>query len=167
MGCLCSKEAVVDVDVSEIVKAAQLGKTPVQLVAPPKVDDIRVDISVINDVSTVRQSSKVPSQSYREKPSRGHHQRGATMDLGFTDRQRGFMSRIVSLPHGAEGEENVAGWPTWLTSAAGEAIRGLVPRRAEAFKKLKQVSFGAAYVSVFTLFKPFYGGSRCWCEYYR
>ncbi|KAI4388852.1 hypothetical protein MLD38_001145 [Melastoma candidum] len=148
MGCLCSKEAVADGDVSEILKAAQLGKSPVELVAPTKVDDIRLGISLINDVPLGRQPSKLSSQGAREKPAPGHHQRGATLDLAFTDRQRGFMSRIVSLPHGAEGEENIAGWPTWLASVAGEAIRGLVPRRAEAFKKLKQIGQGT-YSSVY------------------
>ncbi|KAI4320239.1 hypothetical protein MLD38_033740 [Melastoma candidum] len=148
MGCLCSKESVVDGDVIEIMKVAQLGKSPVQLVAPTKVDDIRLGVSVINDVPMGRQPSKLPSQLAREKPVPGHHQRGATLDLAFTDGQRGFMSRIVSLPHGAEREENVASWPTWLTSVAGEAIRGLVPRRAEAFKKLKQIGQGT-YSSVY------------------
>ncbi|KAE8731762.1 Cyclin-dependent kinase C-1 [Hibiscus syriacus] len=39
-----------------------------------------------------------------------------------------------SLPKATEGEQVAAGWPTWLASVAGEAIRGWVPRRADSLR---------------------------------
>lgn len=43
------------------------------------------------------------------------------------------------VPRAAEGEQVSAGWPSWLASVAGEAIRGWVPRRADSFEKLDKV----------------------------
>jgi hypothetical protein len=51
------------------------------------------------------------------------------------------MTKIISMPHGSKGEQGAAVWPAWLSSVAGEAIKGWVPRRAELFEKLDKVSF--------------------------
>lgn len=45
-----------------------------------------------------------------------------------------------------EGEYVSAGWPTWLASVAGEAIKGWVPRRADSFEKLEKVRFPFLFV---------------------
>lgn len=47
---------------------------------------------------------------------------------------------IGRLPKGVEGEQVAAGWPTWLATVAGEAIKGWIPRRANTFEKLDKVS---------------------------
>ncbi|OAY67671.1 putative serine/threonine-protein kinase [Ananas comosus] len=47
-----------------------------------------------------------------------------------------------SVPKALEGEQVAAGWPPWLASAAGEAIRGWVPRRADSFEKLDKIGQG-------------------------
>ncbi|KAK4279406.1 hypothetical protein QN277_011192 [Acacia crassicarpa] len=47
-----------------------------------------------------------------------------------------------------EAEQNAAGWPPWLTSVAGEAIQGWVPRKADSFEKLDKIGQGT-YSSVF------------------
>lgn len=44
------------------------------------------------------------------------------------------------VPKSLEGEHIAAGWPSWLASVAGEAIKGWVPRRADSFEKLDKVS---------------------------
>ncbi|GAU19810.1 hypothetical protein TSUD_170350, partial [Trifolium subterraneum] len=54
----------------------------------------------------------------------------------------GFYHRFV------EGEQIAAGWPSWLTSVAGEAIHGLVPLKTDSFEKLDKVGQGT-YSSVF------------------
>lgn len=51
------------------------------------------------------------------------------------------VSRIGSLVNGERGAQVVAGWPSWLSAVAGEAINGWVPRKAESFQKLDKVSW--------------------------
>lgn len=41
-----------------------------------------------------------------------------------------------------EAEQVAAGWPSWLTSVAGEAIQGWIPRRADSFEKLEKIGQG-------------------------
>ncbi|XP_030522603.1 probable serine/threonine-protein kinase At1g09600 [Rhodamnia argentea] len=160
MGCLCSKEAVVDEKIEEDVKAAELSKSSLQLVAPSaKIEDIAIELQGKGRNDGLAHSmSRASSQVHRgsvhgvsseeaekktrivERPAKGH-QRGISMELGPNGSQQG-TSRIVSIPHGAEGEQIAAGWPSWLTSVAADAIRGLVPRKAESFKKLNQIGQG-------------------------
>ncbi|XP_065859783.1 probable serine/threonine-protein kinase At1g09600 [Euphorbia lathyris] len=52
------------------------------------------------------------------------------------------LSRLLSLGGGERGAQVVAGWPSWLTAVAGEAINGWAPRRAESFEKLVKVGQG-------------------------
>ncbi|KAL5741310.1 hypothetical protein ACOSP7_028042 [Xanthoceras sorbifolium] len=53
----------------------------------------------------------------------------------------------VSHRH-VDAEQIAAGWPAWLTSAASEAVYGMVPLRAESFEKLDKIGQGT-YSSVF------------------
>ncbi|TVU49537.1 hypothetical protein EJB05_00850, partial [Eragrostis curvula] len=46
------------------------------------------------------------------------------------------------------GEQAAAGWPSWLSAVAAEAVEGWVPLRAEGFEKLEKVGQGT-YSSVF------------------
>jgi cyclin-dependent kinase 12/13 len=43
------------------------------------------------------------------------------------------------VPKAIHGEQIAAGWPAWLSSVAGEAIKGWIPRRANTFEKLEKV----------------------------
>lgn len=49
--------------------------------------------------------------------------------------------RLSNLPKGAHGDQVAAGWPEWLSSVAGEAIKGWTPRRADSFEKIDKVIF--------------------------
>ncbi|XP_065617392.1 probable serine/threonine-protein kinase At1g54610, partial [Quercus suber] len=40
------------------------------------------------------------------------------------------------------GEQVAAGWPSWLSAVAGEAINGWTPRRADTFEKLDKIGQG-------------------------
>ncbi|KAK7401955.1 hypothetical protein VNO78_13851 [Psophocarpus tetragonolobus] len=46
------------------------------------------------------------------------------------------------IPKGLEGEQVVAGWPTWLSSVAGEAIQGWIPRKADTFERFHKIGQG-------------------------
>ncbi|XP_057768675.1 protein IMPAIRED IN BABA-INDUCED STERILITY 1-like [Salvia miltiorrhiza] len=41
-----------------------------------------------------------------------------------------------------EGEQVAAGWPSWLSAAAGEAIQGWLPLRSDSFKRLEKIGQG-------------------------
>ncbi|KAM3357919.1 putative serine/threonine-protein kinase [Capsicum galapagoense] len=50
--------------------------------------------------------------------------------------------RLSNPPKNVHGEQVAAGWPSWLSEVAGEAINGWIPRRADAFEKLAKIGQG-------------------------
>ncbi|XP_077216076.1 protein IMPAIRED IN BABA-INDUCED STERILITY 1-like [Tasmannia lanceolata] len=56
--------------------------------------------------------------------------------------------RLGNLQKYIEGEQVAAGWPSWLSAVAGEAIQGWVPLNADSFEKLEKIGQGT-YSSVF------------------
>ena len=60
---------------------------------------------------------------------------------GSSSRKSGSLSLKLGFSHRhVEAEQVAAGWPAWLSSAAGEAIHGWVPLQADAFEKLDKVA---------------------------
>ncbi|PAN21540.1 hypothetical protein PAHAL_3G474000 [Panicum hallii] len=57
-------------------------------------------------------------------------------------------TRLGNIRRCVEGEQAAAGWPSWLSAVAAEAVQGWVPLRAESFEKLEKVGQGT-YSSVF------------------
>lgn len=159
MGCICSKgteeeeeEAVHDDRQKE--KNKVLNESSVQLVAPALSKEEEHVIKLVNNTNnaagkdcSVRQAPTavlVAKEGDKktiivERPSKTHH-RWATMDVGAAEeRKQQQLSWINSMPHSSEGELVNAGWPSWLTSVAADAIKGWVPRRADSFEKLDKV----------------------------
>ncbi|XP_038980960.1 probable serine/threonine-protein kinase At1g54610 isoform X1 [Phoenix dactylifera] len=50
--------------------------------------------------------------------------------------------RLGNPPGHIHGERVAAGWPSWLSIVAGEAIKGWTPRRADTFEKLAKIGQG-------------------------
>ncbi|KAJ8767541.1 hypothetical protein K2173_017610 [Erythroxylum novogranatense] len=50
--------------------------------------------------------------------------------------------RLSNPPNHVHGEQVAAGWPSWLSAVAGEAINGWTPRRADTFQKLDKIGQG-------------------------
>lgn len=169
MGCICSKGAAdeeININESEKIKENGLDKSSVQLVAPipskKEEDDngdgggSRKDGSVrpVIKSTNVGGATVVPLEDGQKStkivkvPSKGHHQRWATMDLGSSRHQQQNVVRMTTMPHASEVELIAAGWPQWLTSTAGEAIKGWLPRRADSFEKLDKIGQGT-YSSVY------------------
>lgn len=48
--------------------------------------------------------------------------------------------RLSNPPKHVHGEQVAAGWPSWLSAVAGEAINGWTPRRADTFEKIDKAS---------------------------
>jgi tRNA A-37 threonylcarbamoyl transferase component Bud32 len=51
-------------------------------------------------------------------------------------------SNLHGVPQGFSGEHVIAGWPSWLTSVAGEVVHGWLPRRADTFERLDKIGQG-------------------------
>ena len=138
MGSICSKGAAEEnVNINKNERQVEMDKSSVQLVAPAisNKEEILIDILGRKDVRRVLNGNVgnvIVSVEKREKKTKvddkkkkGHH-RSVAMDLKSIDDQ--------PRP-GAEREA----WPKWLAAAAGEAVKGWLPRRADSFEKLDKV----------------------------
>lgn len=90
-----------------------------------------------------RKVSDSYSKKKKKKNQRSESGRVSRSELG--DSGRGSLNceslsfRLGNLHKYVDGEHVAAGWPTWLSAVAGEAIHGWVPLRADAFEKLEKV----------------------------
>ncbi|KAJ6422226.1 hypothetical protein OIU84_027221 [Salix udensis] len=139
MGSICSKGAAEeDVNINKNERQVEVDKFSVQLVAPAisTKEEILVDVLGRKDVRRVLNGNAgnvIVSVEKREKKTKvddekkkkGHH-RSVAMDLKSIDDQ----------PRPAAERE---AWPKWLEAAAGEAVKGWLPRRADSFEKLDKV----------------------------
>lgn len=77
----------------------------------------------------------------KEKEKEGEREEKRTRARG--ERRRSSKPkpnpRLSNLPNHVHGEQVAAGWPSWLSKVAGEAINGLTPRKADTFEKLDKV----------------------------
>lgn len=86
-----------------------------------------------------------------ERIESGESGRGSS---NFTN-SRSF--RLRNLHRYIEGEQVAAGWPSWLSAVAGEAIQGWVPLKADNFEKLEKVMLFLIFIiSKSPLFSPFF-----------
>ncbi|CAO2821941.1 unnamed protein product [Amaranthus hypochondriacus] len=63
-------------------------------------------------------------------------------DKGIRKRSSRYNPRLSNPPKNVHGEQVAAGWPSWLSAVAGEAINGWTPRRADSFEKLDKIGQG-------------------------
>lgn len=71
-------------------------------------------------------------------------------------RSESLSFRLGNLSKYLEAEQVAAGWPSWLSNVAGEAIHGWVPFRSDAFEKLEKVN-----TFTFLCFTLFYSALLC------
>ncbi|XP_066331803.1 probable serine/threonine-protein kinase At1g54610 [Miscanthus floridulus] len=112
------------------IDALALAKEAVEKTAPPVV--------VITSLS----------KSYSTAGAPMHH-RCAALDIGGNNNNAAAdcgahaqAQVISSVPQGFSGEHVIAGWPSWLTSVAGEIVEGWLPRRADTFERLDKIGQG-------------------------
>lgn len=157
MGCVCSKG--IDTDKYNGTRREKgLRKSSRRLVAPSRREEVIVegDSGGGNDGSerliSKSQEIVLPTlasdegevKEVIERLGKALEQRAPTADIGETGGEHNL--RIYNVPNGAEGELITAGWPSWLTAVAGEAIKGWLPRRADSFERLDKVSFTLHYL---------------------
>ncbi|GAB4851231.1 hypothetical protein Ancab_030527 [Ancistrocladus abbreviatus] len=67
---------------------------------------------------------------------------GNQRQRGEKRRSSRMNPRLSNPPKHIHGEQVAAGWPSWLSAVAGEAINGWIPRRADTFEKLDKIGQG-------------------------
>nr|QYW07106.1 cyclin-dependent kinase like 7 [Dimocarpus longan] len=164
MGCICSKGTRANQFVEEHnVKEKNSKKKCSKRLPSFKRDNVAVADGAAND-ATLRlihnqlgngsAGSGTGSSDEGEKRDKDKDkprlQRRGTMDVGMIGGHiaQPRMNRISSVSNGERGAQVVAGWPSWLTAVAGEAINGWVPRKADSFEKLDKIGQGT-YSSVY------------------
>ena len=160
MGCVCSKGIESDDHDEQLVKSSKSLK---RLVTSSKKDEALVADSngiSINDGGRARLISNSEDNAVTPTPnllngvekkvevvvdrtkSGGGHQRRASVDQPNSNgvNEENPSLRISDVPNGFGGEHVAAGWPSWLTAVAGEAVTGWLPRSANSFEKLHKVN---------------------------
>lgn len=149
MGCICSK-GILPGHYKIRDRGSKVSKSSKRSGASSRRDELAVTangggndvadrlIPSPHEVETVVEDRK--GDDFNEKPSKPL-QRRATMDVASGGRTQiqSKVGKVGSFPLGESGAQVAAGWPSWLTAVAGEAINGWVPRRADSFEKLEKV----------------------------
>ncbi|KAM0947231.1 putative protein-serine/threonine kinase CMGC-CDK-CRK7-CDK9 family [Dioscorea sansibarensis] len=154
MGCICSKGAkpTEEVDVQQEKEPSKSRKLLFTSSRREDIGLVEADGIGGNDLRFLSKSQEtvvVPvSVASVDRIRIGGHQRRATVDVG----DHGTVSKgvglgdedeprvgIVDVPDAFKGEHVAAGWPSWLTAVAAEAVKGWLPRKAESFEKLDKL----------------------------
>ncbi|XP_022773744.1 protein IMPAIRED IN BABA-INDUCED STERILITY 1-like [Durio zibethinus] len=143
MGCITSKQG------GTVVAAS-----PVSVVHNNSHGLIFASSSSLKRQSARLEIDRDDEKLYESGKTINHNHRKRSRDLRKSKRESsgrksgsfsfklGFSHRLV------EAEQVAAGWPAWLSSAAGEAVHGWVPLQPDAFEKLEKIGQGT-YSSVF------------------
>lgn len=82
--------------------------------------------------------------NHRKESSNSNNEQETTTVRPRGDKRRSSKPnpRLSNPPKHVHGEQVAAGWPSWLSAVAGEAISGWTPRRADTFEKLDKIGQG-------------------------
>jgi hypothetical protein len=149
MGCICSKVSRATKYLERRVKRKETTKPAKRLVSLSKSDEVVVEVDGNANGSTASLISDQPGNDNAESTPVSYDEGEKKEKIEQVNNHQRITS-IESMSNGERGAQVVAGWPSWLTSVAGEAINGWVPRRADSFEKLDKVSL--VYVSMIWLF---------------
>ena len=149
MGCICSKDGRANILLENNVRSKEKNKPAKRLVSLSRKDETVVEVDGSANDATARLISNQPGNDNVEFAPVSSDEGGKKETIEKANNR--MISSTVSMSNGERGTQVVAGWPSWLTAVAGEAINGWVPRRADSFEKLDKVSL--VYVSmIFAVF---------------
>ncbi|KAJ8452519.1 hypothetical protein Cgig2_000108 [Carnegiea gigantea] len=146
MGCVFAKENLVASEARE--RDGKREKEKKDDLAGVE-SDRKLDLPVV-DVGKNGENGVVElSDDGNEKEKKGEGDDGdGEGQVGRNQRQRGERMRLKpnprlsNPPKHVQGEQVAAGWPSWLSAVAGEAITGWIPRRADTFEKIDKIGQG-------------------------
>ncbi|KAK6919066.1 Protein kinase domain [Dillenia turbinata] len=139
MGCACSKPSVVDDgEESPKEKAAISSDKRLSAVLSQKRSSIEIGRN------SIRSDGSARIVLIERKSSTSMKVKDDEMKKKIEGKESGVLNYpgVGSVPKAVEGEQVAAGWPSWLSAVAGEAIKGWVPRRADSFEKLDKIGQG-------------------------
>lgn len=146
MGCICSKGGRANNFLDNNVRRKEKNKPAKRLVSLSRKDEVVVEVDGSANDATASLISNQPGNDNVEYAPVSSDE-GEKKEIIEKANNR-MSSSIVSMSNGERGAQVVAGWPSWLTAVAGEAINGWVPRRADSFEKLDKIGQGT-YSSVY------------------
>ena len=154
MGCICSKgrssnEYVAESHVKD--KEFTADTSFKQLSTPVGGGKVAVEVNGNVSETTAQSISNSQNGTWGSTPNSDQGEKNgdtaAKLQVQISSKGNGgvgqgqpMVLRIASISTGERGAQVLAGWPSWLTSVAGEAISGWIPRRAESFEKLEKVT---------------------------
>uniref|UniRef100_A0A5B7AEY7 Protein kinase domain-containing protein n=1 Tax=Davidia involucrata TaxID=16924 RepID=A0A5B7AEY7_DAVIN len=161
MGCICSKGTSKNEYDENHARKKKSKKSSKRLVASSRREEVIEEVDNGGNDATARLISTEPAEleenagstpnewEEREKKAMvvDKSTEPETTDVGVSGGQP-QISRLFSVRSGIDGAQVAAGWPSWLTAVAGEAIKGWVPRKADSFEKLDKIGQGT-YSSVY------------------
>ncbi|KAM7482072.1 hypothetical protein LguiB_006655 [Lonicera macranthoides] len=144
MGCICSKGASSNDNVENHVKE----KSSKRFIASARREEVVVEVNGggANDAST-RLITTEASEANAPNALDEAQEKEVVFEKHIDD-GKPQISKILNVRNGVDGAQVAAGWPSWLTAVAGEAIRGWVPRKGDSFEKLDKIGQGT-YSSVY------------------
>ncbi|KAL0384639.1 UNVERIFIED_CONTAM: putative serine/threonine-protein kinase [Sesamum radiatum] len=154
MGCICSKDWKNE---QKAKKSRRPRKSSKRLVASLQKEGLVVQVDKgANEATTLpvptehaAKSAGSPPASCEEgdkqptvfeRPAARELKRWATMETALPG-GKCQMSGELCAGKGIGGAHNPV-WPVWLTAVAGEAIKGLTPRKLESFERLEKIGQG-------------------------
>lgn len=153
MGCICSKGTSVNEDgENRRVKEKEPRRSSKRLVGSSRREEVAVEVDgSANDVTTrlistaevtdenVGSTATAWDNEDEEEEKTIVSEKHIIRKHESNDVGKPQISLSFSVRNGVDGAQVAAGWPSWLTAVAGEAIKGWVPRKAESFEKLEKV----------------------------
>lgn len=142
MGCICSKSSAVEDSNEGIPKKFQSSSTRpselnvLRLNSSKRVEGVRVkDMPLDNGDVKASWVEKKANGSVQLYDDQNRKKKIEKPELTVIDHPG-----LGRVPRATEGEQVAAGWPAWLSSVAGDAIKGWIPRSATTFERLHKVS---------------------------
>ncbi|CAN6726412.1 unnamed protein product [Malus baccata var. baccata] len=133
MGCVFSRHPSanpVGNDGDGEIRVSRKAESTAAAAGGGEVSEVRngVNNSISNDDSN---SNRKENEEERSSRPKGEKRRSSKPN-----------PRLSNPPKHLLGEQVAAGWPSWLSAVAGEAINGWTPRRADTFEKLDKIGQG-------------------------
>ena len=142
MGCIWSKSSAVEDSREGITNKLSSSSTRpsevnvLRLSSSKRVDGVRAKEKLLDGsdvkVSLIDKKANGSVQLYDDQSGKKKIEKPELSVIDHPGSRR--------VPKAVEGEQVSAGWPAWLSSVAGEAIKGWIPRSANTFERLHKVS---------------------------